>query len=546
MFVYNFVKSTGRISSSMFPKGLAALCAAAVVVLASGAASARTIAMTVNKTGDDVSSFDFTFDNVGADKTNSLWIVYGVVDGGSSSFSSWSTVRLVADIPGDVTTLTGVQPPPRWGVAVTRLRFFLTDAGVLPGADRLEYIQNSQYGGQFIETSFYPNGDSVVETEIAFNSDPKGGSNQGIFCSREDYQKKTFTLFWLSTCWRFDYADNAIYPGAVTTPGTDRHALYVDSGGVKVDGSLVSGTTPTTPMTFTAGGPLSLFATRRGSGTDWGNYAKLRLYSFRAWNTHADESAFADWMAGTSTGVAPLPALDLVPCRMNGVVGLYDRPSGAFLAKGGSGDFTGGDVVASAVDAPDVSTELVSSSEDNLVYWTGNGGDDTRISTPANWGAADNETLPDLDSGTTDAMFAIGGAALLDRSIALKSISFASNSGFTFSDSSQTLSVGVGGISTDVVTAPTVKHTFNVPVALVAPQTWFANTNATIEFTKPLSFSDASDTLTLAGAGAWNFRVTNTFPNDIVATGDGISDFGAARVRVYADNALGGPDGTFT
>lgn len=518
----------------------------AVVACAACVASARTIDMTVNKTGDDVTSFDFAFDDVGADKTNSLWIVYGVTDGGSSSFSSWSTVRLVADIPGDVTALTGVQPPPRWGVAVTCLRFFLTDVEVLPGADRLEYIQNSQYGGQFIETSFYPNGDSVVETEIAFNSDPKGGSNQGIFCARAEDYTKTFTLFWLANFWRFDYSNsNYSGDGSTPTPGTDRHALRVDYSGVIVDGTSMANTGLSSVSSYTAGAPLSLFATRLGVGTNWGNYAKVRLYSFRAWNTHADESAFAAWMDGTSTAVAPLPALDLVPCRKNGVIGLYDRPSGAFLAKGGSGDFTAGNVVASAVDAPDVSTELVSSSEDNLVYWTGNGGDDTRISTPANWGAADNETLPDLDSGTTDAMFAIGGSALLDRSVALKSISFASNSGFTFSDSSQTLSVGVGGISTDVSATPTLTHTFNAPVALTAPQTWFANTNATIEFTKPLSFSDASDTLTLAGAGSWNFRVTNTFSNDIVATGDGMTDFGRARVRVYADNALGGPDGTF-
>ena len=292
--LHKFVKPQGGGNSSKFSKRVVALCAV-VLVSALATAQARTMNMTVNKTGDDVSSFDFTFDNVGADKTNSLWIVYGVVDGGSSSFSSWSTVRLVADIPGDVTTLTGVQPPPRWGVAVTRLRFFLTDAGVLPGADRLEYIQNSQYGGQFIETSFYPNGDSVVETEIAFNGDPKGGSNQGIFCARADYAQTTFTFFWLADRWRLDY-NNANYAGdafTTPTPGTDRHVLRVDYSGVSVDGTSMVNTGLSSAKSFTAGGPLSLFATRRGSGTDWGNYAKLRFYSFRAWNTHADESAFA-------------------------------------------------------------------------------------------------------------------------------------------------------------------------------------------------------------------------------------------------------------
>ena len=523
--------------------GVAALAVAGSVALASATASARTMTMTVNKTGDNVSSFDFTFDNVGSGTANSLWMVYGVVDGGSASFAGWPSARLVAEIPGNVTALTGVQPPPGWGVTSTRLRFFLAAAGALPGADRVEYIQTNESGGQCIATSCFPSGDSVVETEIAFISSPNGGGNQNIFCAREDYLANTFTLFWLDTAWRLDYY-NKVYTGVTSSPGTDRHALCVDSSGIKVDGLLVSGTSPDAASSFTAGGPLSLFASRIGNGNDWGNRARIRLYSFRVWNTHADLTAFRAWADGTSATTA-IPALDLVPCSRNGAIGLYDRSSGEFLANAGNGAFKAGDVAVAAIDAPDAATDLVSAVGEGVVFWTGNGGADTRISTPANWGAADNETLPDLDNGTIDAMFATGGSAMLDRSAAFNGIHFASGNAFAFSESSETLSVGAGGISTDINATPMVKYTFNAPVELTATQTWFANTNATFEFNRPLSFANASDTLTLSGAGKWSFHATSTFPNDVFATGDGMTVKGQARVNVYADNALGGPDGTF-
>ena len=178
--------------------------------------------------------------------------------------------------------------------------------------------------------------------------------------------------------------------------------------------------------------------------------------------------------------------------------------------------------------------------------WTGNGGADTRVSNPANWGAADNTDLPDICGETLVATFPAGGAALLDRSVAWKGLSFAADSAFTFSDSQKFLALGTGGLSTELAAKPTVAHTFDVPLLLMASQTWFANTNATLSFTKPLAFLKADDTLTLTGAGAFEFRAKGTFPNDITALGDGLTLIGAARVHVYADDALGGPDGTFT
>ena len=176
--------------------------------------------------------------------------------------------------------------------------------------------------------------------------------------------------------------------------------------------------------------------------------------------------------------------------------------------------------------------------------WTGNGAD-ARVTNPANWGAADNTVLPDLHGETLTAEFTAGGEALLDDSVTWKGISFASSGAFTFADAAKALAIGSGGIETELAATPTVTHTFNVPMFLLAGQTWFANTNATIEFTKPLSFLSGSDTLTLSGAGQWNFRATSTFPNDVNATGDGMTPVGSGRVNAYADNALGGPGGKF-
>ena len=276
-------------------------------------ASARTMTMTVNQTDGEVSSFDFTFDNVGAGTTNLLWMACGNGDSGTS-FSGWTSVRHVADILGDTTVLDGVLPPTDWGTGVKCLRFLLSDVGAAPGAERLDYIEAT--GGQRIMTSFTASGTTAVEADFEF-TDTSG--TQTIFCSRgTSTTEDIFILFWLNgTNWRFDYNNQQKAPSPAYVPGTSRHTLRADSSGLMLDGAVLNNTTHTA-ADFTAGGTMSLFASHQG-GVNWNNYGKYKLYSFKAWS-----DAFTI-------------ALDLVPCKKDGVACLYDRVSGSFLMNEVSG-----------------------------------------------------------------------------------------------------------------------------------------------------------------------------------------------------------------
>lgn len=81
--------------------------------------------------------------------------------------------------------------------------------------------------------------------------------------------------------------------------------------------------------------------------------------------------------------------------------------------------------------------------------WTGNGGNDTSIKNAANWGAVDNETLPDLTSGSLAAIFPVGveasipaGETVVFKSIAVSAPSFTISGG-----EGSVLKLGSGGVA---------------------------------------------------------------------------------------------------
>ena len=477
--------------------------------------------MTENKENGVTVSFDLTFSQETDSVTNSLWMVYGTSDGGTTSFSGWPFWKHVVLVPGNVTTLAAVEPPPGWSDTVSHVRFFLSDPRIVPCADMLECISTTASGGQYAMTSFKATGKTRVEGEFAFLNT---GGTQNIFCSRDDYTVNTFTLFWISSTLRLDY-NNGQYSSATLSPGTGRHTLRVDSDGVVLDNTFLQGTKPSASSSFAAVGAMSLFASQR-KGDGWGNYGKWTLYSFKVWADGSDDASLA---------------LDLVPCSRDGEACLFDFVSSSFIKNKGSGAFVAGTVVQAATDAPSSVSELAHFATSSAI-WTGNG-TDTKVSNPANWGTADNTELPDMYGGTLTSAFQAGGEALLDEAVFWNGIAFSSEAAFTFADSAQALSLGARGIATELSAKPTVTHTFNVPLNVTMNQTWLANTNATLEFTKPFSFKSDSEALTLSGAGVFELRAANTFTNDFSYVGDGSTVVEPGRVRVYADNALGAPGG---
>ena len=436
------------------------LTTATAAALAAGiafTASARTMTMTANQSFGPVQSFDFTFDNVGANTTNKLLMACGASDGGST-FSGWDSIRFVADVPGDVTTLTGVTLPADLG-AVTHLRFFLTSGGTVPDAVQLDGIEATQTGGnQYILTSFTANGASKVEVDFKFATTT---GTQNIFCSRAGANAGNyFVLFWyIGNNWWWHYNNEKVSPSPAATMDTARHTLRADSSGLTVDGTLLEGTARTA-ADFTANGPMSIFASHTGGNpvSGLGNYGKWKLYSFKAWADGSDDSTLA---------------LDLVPCmKYDGTVCLYNKVEGTFLTNAGTGAFTAGDV-GETIAGVSASVEFQAVAGGGTYTWVG-GGADNNITTDGNWQGGH---APDFDAQAPSLVFASGAAAVLNRGISVSGITFDGVADFTVSSSGNYgIALGEGGIS-NAPAAAARAITVAVPVMPLANQVWQMETN---------------------------------------------------------------------
>ena len=309
---------------------------AVVATVVSCVASARTMYVTVNKSALGlVESFDFTFDDVGAGTTNLLCMACGTADGGTTDLDRWDIVKVLADVPGDVTSLSNVLLPDGWSQTVTHIRFFLVSGGSsVPGAYELEYI-SADGSGQHVMTTFRPTGDSAVVVRLAFNnvSTPQ---TQGIFCARAAATSNTFTFFWDRGRWRLDYGSQAVLNAKeYNTPGTDIHTVRADKNGLEIDGHVADGTVPAA-ATFTAGSTLAIFGAHLNNAS-WSAPGNYKLYSFKAWADGEDPSSLK---------------LDLVPCKKSdGTICLYDKVGEEFLTNEGSGSFTPGNRILNAAYA---------------------------------------------------------------------------------------------------------------------------------------------------------------------------------------------------
>ena len=346
---------------------LLTLSAAAIACGAACMASARTMTMTENRTGGEASSFDFTFDDVGAGTTNSLYMAFGNADGGTAGFSGWATVRHVAQVPGDTTSLTGVLPPAGWDADVTQLRFFLMGADDVPGAQRVAFIQAT--GRQYVRTDYTPKGSARMEGEYALD-DPT--INQFVFFSRPaDAGKRDRFLFGTfgaassaSRSWRLEYGNMDQFKVTDAKDiDTGRHTFKVDYRGLVIDGSQKVSTGLSSPASFTAATKIWLFAAHYNGSDENPTFnagSKLKLYSFKAWADGSDDSTLT---------------LDLLPCTTNGVACFYNRADGTFLGNNGSDAFVAGDTIAGSTGAPETASDLVSVSaaRKTLGLWTFDG-----------------------------------------------------------------------------------------------------------------------------------------------------------------------------
>lgn len=215
-------------------------------------------------------------------------------------------------------------------------------AGKLPtGCVALEYIEttstegagSSGEGDQYILLDYTPTSSSVIETEVAMRTKDY---NQSVFCTRgADNNKKALSLYWIAANGtvpndkglRYDYDENTQFSGfdSITT---EKHLLQCTPDGLSIDGAPAAGTKPN-PHDFTVEGKgMMLFASYSKNRTESrGNYAKLRLYSFKAYD------------GGSAT-----PAVDLVPCSntTTHAVFLFDVANNRAYLNQGVTPFVGG------------------------------------------------------------------------------------------------------------------------------------------------------------------------------------------------------------
>lgn len=239
-------------------------------------------------------------------------------------------------------------------VCLTAVSFTASAAGALPeDCLALEYIETAATGSggqgagdQYILLDYIPTAGSVVEAEVAILSKT---FNQSIFCARGSASdKNTFSLFWISATtdpkrgFRWDYNCNTEYGGWGSVTEGSKVALTCKSAGLWIDDiKTIDTSSKGTPSST---GKMMLFASYSGNNTGTrGNYAKLRLYSFKAYD------------GGSAT-----PTVDLVPCfnKTTKTVFLYDVANDKSYFNQGTTPFVGGLPVLFTVD-PIADQELV-------------------------------------------------------------------------------------------------------------------------------------------------------------------------------------------
>ena len=186
-----------------------------------------------------------------------------------------------------------------------------------------------------------PQTDKIVTTfEVGSLS---SGNGCAIWCARETYEAKTYSLLW-SVNTRYNKllfqaaysSSDGTYGGRETDPAVTNAIVTVTAEGrswhvVTENGVNIQRTWPSSiNASFTqTGGPLHLFAMANGTTITDGYYSDHRLCSFKIYTRSGDDYTLSH---------------DLVPARRkyDGHVGLYDAAAGKFYANSGNGVFIAG------------------------------------------------------------------------------------------------------------------------------------------------------------------------------------------------------------
>lgn len=189
------------------------------------------------------------------------------------------------------------------------------------GYTELAWIQST--GTQFVNTNFVPNQDTRVVMRGNFLAH---SANASLFGVRTSASSGLFTMTWVDGN---SYFMSNYGTGYLTVSFTDGNAFTLDKN---KNVTTFNGNTVTDDYEiFTCMGPLYLFATNNNGSLL--HYGSFQLYSCQIYDN------------GTLVR-------DYVPCiDPSGEVGLYDLVTATFYGNSGTGTFTAGNVVKTAVTA---------------------------------------------------------------------------------------------------------------------------------------------------------------------------------------------------
>ena len=170
----------------------------------------------------------------------------------------------------------------------------------------LQYIQSS--GTQYIDLGFKLTNNHAVDLDLQMVN-----LNANIFGSREGGQNRAFTLFSSTSVMMTDMGTTR----NSTSPTTDRINVYLSSSKIKIgtfEKNISSGS-------FTTPGNGYIFNISYNRPQSY--MASMKLYGCKI------------YLSGTLIR-------DLIPCKYNNQIGLWDVINGSFLGNAGTGEFIAG------------------------------------------------------------------------------------------------------------------------------------------------------------------------------------------------------------
>lgn len=448
--------------------------------------------------------------------THDEGVLYAVADTADrgTAVSAWANINFLGKVAADATEAT-FSLPSTWFGNGYQMRFIWRSAADFPYDREVEWLYSES--SAWVSTGVIP----TLYTKISVCG--KSALDVCLFGLTSHF------MFFPNParyyCGFFGLTDDIAVGNY--NPTTTFRTYTLGSEGAEVDGTRVIDFTGRTPtyMKMTYACPIFYRRAYNGgqiskNGQAWVKWAKV-------------------WEDGQLVR-------DFVPCVSNGVAYLYDRVKREFRPSQTTA-LTPGETVAVVADEEAVSwSSAFSPASAATATWDG-GGADTSFATAANW---DGDALPDLTSGATMLAFATGGsAAQVPASGAFAGgIRFDTENNFALTAASGgTLSLGAGGITVADRALPSGAtwrfHDLNLPVVLVADQTWNLSSVGTGGSGQRIRVQGnlqgtADRTLTITGKGCLSLYATNDFAGNVVLNGGVMKTF--SQVRPFGSAAEGG------